>query len=298
MGIWLPYLVAKASSRLSTVTFTHMSTPVTVYEPFRAGLPPLGQYLRSLWSRRHFIAEFSRSELREQNYGSVFGQLWLVINPLLLSGIYFLLIYIIRGDSDANHYVHLTSSLFFFYLISNSLTGGVKSITSGERLIMNTAFPRIMLPISASVIAIFKFIPTLIVFFAIRSIVGAPFSWQMLWALPIFMLGVFMGLGMAIAISCTNVYFRDIASLLPYITRSLIYLSPILYEASALSDEMRTLEIANPIFYLLDAWSQVMVYAQAPTAFSVLISLAWASFIFLVGTYFFLSRERDFAVRL
>jgi teichoic acid transport system permease protein len=261
-------------------------------------LPPLGQYLRSLWSRRHFIAEFSRSELREQNYGSVFGQLWLVLNPLLLSGVYFLLIYIIGGEGDANRYVHLTSSLFFFYLIANSLTGGVKSITSGQRLIMNTAFPRIMLPISASVIAIFKFIPTLIVFFAIRTIVGAPFSWQMLWAIPIFLLGVFMGLGMAIAISCTNVYFRDIASLLPYITRSLIYLSPILYEASALSEKMRTLEIANPIFYLLDAWSQVMVYAQAPTASSLLISLAWASAIFFVGTYFFLSRERDFAVRL
>ena len=69
-----------------------MSTPVAVYEPFRAGLPPLGAYLRSLWARRSFIAEFSRSELREQNYGSVFGQLWLVLNPLLLSGVYFLLI--------------------------------------------------------------------------------------------------------------------------------------------------------------------------------------------------------------
>jgi teichoic acid transport system permease protein len=78
----------------------------------------------------------------------------------------------------------------------------------------------------------------------------------------------------------------------------LIYLSPILYEASALSEKMRTLEIANPIFYLLDAWSEVMVYAQAPTTSSLLISLAWALAIFIIGTYFFLTRERDFAVRL
>ncbi|MDA3017961.1 MAG: ABC transporter permease [Actinomycetota bacterium] len=274
-----------------------VNIPVNVYEPYRAGLPPLGEYGRSLWSRRHFIAEFSRSQLREQNYGSFFGQLWLVLNPLLLSGVYFLLIFIIGGRGGADRYVHLTSSLFFFYLISNSLTGGVKSITAGQRLILNTAFPRIMLPISASVIAVFKFVPTLIVFFVIRTIIGAPFSWQMLWSIPIFILGVLMGLGMAIAVSCINVYFRDIASLLPYMTRSLIYLSPILYEASALSERMRTLEIANPIFNLLDAWSQVMVYAQAPTLSSLLISLAWATLILLIGTYFFLSRERDFAVR-
>ena len=275
-----------------------MSAPVAIYEPFRAGLPPLGAYLRSLWARRSFIAEFSRSELREQNYGSVFGQLWLVLNPLLLSGVYFLLIYIIGGKSDSTRYGHLTASLFLFYLVSNSLTGGVKSITAGQRLILNTAFPRIMLPISAMVIALFKFVPTLAVFFVMRTVLGLDYSWQMFWAIPVILIALLMGLGMAILISCINVYFRDIASFLPYMTRSLLYLSPILYQASDLSDKLRSFEIANPIFYLLDAWSQVMVYAQAPDIFSLLHSLAWALAIFVIGTYFFLSRERDFAVRL
>ena len=275
-----------------------MSAPVAIYEPFRAGLPPLGAYLRALWARRSFIAEFSRSELREQNYGSVFGQLWLVLNPLLLSGVYFLLIYIIGGQSDSNRYGHLTASLFLFYLVSNSLTGGVKSITAGQRLILNTAFPRIMLPISAMVIALFKFVPTLAVFFVMRTFLGLNYSWQMFWAIPVVLIALLMGLGMAILISCINVYFRDIASFLPYMTRSLLYLSPILYQASDLSDKLRSFEIANPIFYLLDAWSQVMVYAQAPDLFSLLHSLVWALAIFIIGTYFFLSRERDFAVRL
>ncbi|CAB4590263.1 unannotated protein [freshwater metagenome] len=275
-----------------------MSAPVAIYEPFRAGLPPLGAYLRALWARRSFIAEFSRSELREQNYGSIFGQLWLVLNPLLLSGVYFLLIYIIGGQSDSNRYGHLTASLFLFYLVSNSLTGGVKSITAGQRLILNTAFPRIMLPISAMVIALFKFVPTLAVFFVMRTVLGLNYSWQMFWAIPVVLIALLMGLGMAILISCINVYFRDIASFLPYMTRSLLYLSPILYQASDLSDKLRSFEIANPIFYLLDAWSQVMVYAQAPDLFSLLHSLVWALAIFIIGTYFFLSRERDFAVRL
>ena len=275
-----------------------MSTPVSVYEPFSAGLPPLGNYLRSLWARRSFISEFSRSELREQNYGSVFGQLWLVLNPLLLSGVYFLLIYIIRGSSDATRYGHLTASLFLFYLVSNSLSGGVKSITAGQRLILNTAFPRIMLPISAVVIALFKFVPTLIVFLAMRTILGLEFTWQMLWAIPVIAIALLMALGMAILISCINVYFRDIASFLPYLTRSLLYLSPILYQASDLSDNLLKFEIANPIFYLLDAWSQAMVFGQAPTLFSILHSLIWSLVIFFIGTYFFLSRERDFAVRL
>ena len=275
-----------------------MDKPVVIYEPFRAGLPPMREYLRSLWARRTFIAEFSRSELREQNYGSAFGQLWLVLNPLLLSAVYFLLINVIGGKSDSARFAHLTASLFLFYLIANSLTGGVKAITSGQRLILNTSFPRIMLPISATVVALFRFIPTLIVFFGIHAILGLPYSWQMLWAFPIIAIAIVMSLGMAILISTINVYFRDISSMLPYLTRSLLYLSPILYEAAHMSHRIKKFEIGNPIFYLLDSWSRVMVHAQAPSTKGILHATIFALVIFSVGTYFFLSRERDFAVRL
>ena len=271
---------------------------IQVFEPHKASLPPMGPYLREFWRRRRFAFELARFTDKAEHLNSPLGAVWLVLNPLLLSGVYFLLIYIIGGHSDSTRYGHLTASLFLFYLVSNSLTGGVKSITAGQRLILNTAFPRVMLPISAMVIALFKFIPTLAVFFVMRTVLGLDYSWQMFWAIPVMLIAMLMGLGMAILISCINVYFRDIASFLPYMTRSLLYLSPILYQASDLSDKLKSFEIANPIFYLLDAWSQVMVYAEAPDMFSLIHGLVWAVFIFIVGTYLFLSRERDFAVRL
>lgn len=275
-----------------------MSEPVVTYLPFKAGLPPMGSYLRLLLKRRAFIVEFARSELRGQNYGSVFGQLWLVINPLLLSSVYFLLIYVIGGTSDSTRFAHLTASLFLFYLVANSLTGGVKAITSGQRLILNTSFPLIMLPLSAVVIAFMKFFPTLVVAFVIHAVVGLPFSWQMLWALPILLIALLLATGLAILFSCINVYFRDISSMLPYMTRSLLYLSPILYEAASVSESIKEFQVVNPLFYLLDSWSRVMVYAEAPELYGVLHALIFAAVIFFIGTYIFLSRERDFAVRL
>ena len=275
-----------------------MNTPLQVYEPFRAGLPPLRKYWRSLWARRTFISEYSRSELREQHFDSIFGQLWLVLNPLMLSAVYFLLIVIIGGSGGSIRYGHLTASLFLFYLVSNSLSGGVKSVTAGQRLILNTAFPRMMLPISATVIAFFKFIPTLLVFMIMRTLLGLPFGWEMLWSIPIILIALIFSLGVAILISTVNVYFRDIASFLPYLTRTFLYLSPILYEASALKPEFRVFQYFNPLFSILESWSLAIVHAQTPHLSSMLTALAWALGVFLVGTYFFLSREREFAVRL
>jgi ABC-type polysaccharide/polyol phosphate export permease len=120
----------------------------------------------------------------------------------------------------------------------------------------------------------------------------------MLWGIPVLFIAVFLSLALAITISCINVYFRDIASFLPYLTRTLLYLSPILYEASALKPNLRALEVLNPLFPILDSWSRAMVQGEAPQMSSLLQGLAWATGIFFLGTYFFLSREREFAVRL
>jgi teichoic acid transport system permease protein len=274
------------------------TAPIEVYEPFKAGLPPMGRYWRSLWTRRAFISEYSRSELHEKHFDTVFGQVWLIINPLLLSGVYFLLIVIIAGNSDKMRYAHLTACLFLFYFVNHSMSGGAKSVVKGGKLILNTAFPRIMLPMSAWLIALIRFLPTLIVFFVIRSFLGLPWGWNMLWGIPVVMITGAFALGLSILISCANVYFRDIGSFLPYFSRTWLYLSPILYEVKNLKPKLRTFELVNPLFSMMDAWSRAIVHAQRPHLESLLKGSAWAVATLLLGTYFFLSRERDFAVRV
>jgi teichoic acid transport system permease protein len=272
--------------------------PVEVYVPFKAGLPPLGRYWRTLWHRRSFITEYSRSELHEKHFDTVFGQVWLIINPLLLSGVYFLLIVIIAGNSDKMRYVHLTSCLFLFYFVNHSMSGGAKSVIKGGKLILNTAFPRLMLPMSAWLIALIRFLPTMIVFFAIRGFMGLPWGWNMLWAIPVAMITAVFALGLSILISCANVYFRDIGSFLPYFSRTWLYLSPILYEVTALKPKLKTFEIVNPLYPIMDAWSRALVHNKVPHLESLLKGSAWALVTLFIGTYFFLSRERDFAVRI
>jgi teichoic acid transport system permease protein len=275
-----------------------MSKPVEVYEPFRAGLPPLGRYWRSLWARRSFINEFARSELHASHFDSIFGQLWLILNPLLLSAIYFVLIKIIAGSADSTRYAHLTSSLFLFYLVSNAMNSGTKSVTSSESLILNTAFPRIALPLSTTIVALFKFLPTIPVFLVIKFALGLPFDWNMLWGIVVVLVALIFGLGIAILIAAANVYIRDISNFLPYLNRTLLYVSPVHFEASSVSEKLSFLKVINPFFPILDTWSKVMVHNQSLAWGEVGKAAIWAFGTFLIGTYLFLSREREFAVRV
>ena len=272
--------------------------PQEVYEPFQRGLPHLGTYLRSLWARRDFILEYSRADLPQRQYGTALGQLWLILTPLALSGVYYLLLMIIGAKGGPERYGHLTGTLFLFYLITNSITSGAKSLTSGSKLILNAAFPRLVLPISEALIALMKFAPTLVVYFGIHIALGLPFLIHMLWAPLLLALTLFFATSGAILASLINVYFRDAQNLLPYFTRTVLYLSPVLYTSADLDERLGFLRVVNPIFPLLDTWSAVMVRGEAPSIDAILLALGWTLALFSLGTYLFLSREREFAVRI
>lgn len=271
---------------------------VQVYQPFRRGMPRLGTYLAQVWRRRAFVAEYSRSELRAQNFGSIFGQLWLIINPLLLALVYFLLIMVIGGTADGRRFAHLTAGLFLFYLVTNSLTAGAKSITSGGKLILNSAFPRLVLPLAATVIAFFKFIPTLVVLAVIAILLAEPISFN-LFLLPLVLaLSLILSLALALLFATLNVYFRDTKNLLPYLTRAWLYLSPVLYESSALKPALAPLKYLNPLAPFIDSWSGIIVSGSTPAGSHWLLMLSWSIGLLVISGYLFLSREREFALRI
>jgi teichoic acid transport system permease protein len=271
-----------------------------VYEPHRVGLPPLRPYLRELWRRREFLFEMSRTDVRAQHFNTVFGQLWLVLNPLLLALVYFLLVDILRRSTshDGQFFAHLMAGLFVFYFIHNSITVGVKSVTKGGRLILNSAFPRALLPLAAVITAFMRFLPTFVVYIPVHIATGLPIGPQLLWLVPIFALFALMAAGLSMLVAAAQVYFRDLSSFLPYVLRIWLYCSPVLYYAERVPERYRWILDVNPLGGLLTAWSDVLNRGNAPETTSMLLGLAWGVGIFVVAALFFMSREREFAVRL
>jgi teichoic acid transport system permease protein len=270
-----------------------------VYEPHRVGLPPVIPYVRELWRRRQFALELSRTNLRSQHFNTVFGQAWLIINPLLLATVYFVLVDILRsGSRGSDFFAHLMAGLFAYYFVQQSLQQAVKSVTSGGRLILNTAFPRLLLPLSSVITAFKRFLPTAAVYVPVHVASGLPIGWTLLWVLPITALLVLLASGLAIFVAAAQVYFRDLSSFLPYALRVWLYISPVLYYADEVPDRYKPILSVNPLGQILSAWSDVINKGQSPSATSLAIGAAWAIGIFIAASLFFMSREREFAVRL
>jgi teichoic acid transport system permease protein len=270
-----------------------------VYEPHRVGLPPLLPYFRELWRRREFALELSRTDLRSQHYNTAFGQLWLVLNPLLLAAVYFVLVDILRsGKQGAGFFAHLLAGIFAYYFFSGAVRHAAKSVTSGGRLILNTAFPRLLLPLSSVITAFWRFVPTTIIYIPAHLISGLPVNLATLWIIPITALLVLLTAGLSIFVAAVQVYFRDLKNFLPYVLRVWLYASPVLYYASQVPHGWKWMLWANPLAPILTGWSDVLHAGHAPSSSAMLVGSAWAVGIFVLGTLFFMSREREFAVRL
>jgi teichoic acid transport system permease protein len=277
------------------------STDIRVFEPHKVGLPPMKQYMRDMWARRAFANELSRAEMRAAQTTTFFGRLWLVINPLLLALVYFILVGILSGAGlSAVQFAHLLVTLFAFYFVANCITGGAASVIKGSRLVLNQAFPRALLPVSAVRTAMRRFAPTLIVTVAVVLLVRVPIGWATLMAIPSFFIVVVFGVGLALFFGALQVYFRDTTAFLPYFVRIWLYLSPVIWTAEAMAGKRFDLPIIkfNPLYPMFVAYNDALIRNEVSPPWVWAAGIAWALVALIGGGLFFISREREFSVRL
>src|ERR1041385_1397553 len=189
-----------------------------VYVPHKVGLPPLGHYLKLVWKRREFALELSRTTMRAKHFDTAFGQLWLLLNPLLLGSVYFLLVDLIRRHPrPLSFFAHLLGGLFLYQVLQTGATEGSNSVVRGGGLILNTAFPRTLLPLASMATSFKRFVPTLAIWAIIHFAAGGGLTIYMLWAIPIVAMVTVFSTGVAMFCGAAQVYFRDLSSFLPYL---------------------------------------------------------------------------------
>lgn len=223
-------------------------------------------YLRDLWARREFAWYLAISNLRARNATTALGIVWWVLNPLLLTGVYFLVFGIIfsqgrRGNPE--YLAYLMSGMFGYRFTSSVITRASATIVNNSKLIVNMRFPRLLLPLSSVIEAGIGFLISILAFFAISvPTTGIWPGWNVLYFVPIFFLHIFFSLGLGALAARLAVPFRDVSNLIPYLLRIWLYLSPIIWTIDLLEDVPAWVEPAmnlNPMYHILLAYRSALL---------------------------------------
>ncbi len=236
-----------------------MSAP-TITDPLGPGLNPveggdsdalMGKPIRGpralddSWSRFWNLAyNIARSEFKLKFFGSALGYVWQVMRPLLLFGVlYVFFVKIFRVDkatgAAAKFYgAQLLGSIVLFTFFSEAATGSVRSVVDRETLVRKIQFPRLAIPISVVLLALFNLALNLIVvmIFALISGVTPMLSWL---ELPLIILMVtLLATGVAMLLSALFVKFRDIQPIWEVVSQILFYSSPVIIPAETVREKL------------------------------------------------------------
>jgi ABC-2 type transport system permease protein len=172
-------------------------------------------------------------------YGSVLGYLWQLMRPLMLFGVlYVVFTQFVRLGGGVEHYpVVLLTGIVLFTFISEATSTGVSSIVANEALIRKVEFPRMAIPCSVVLTALFNLGLNMIavVVFAVISDVSLHGS---IVQLPI-IIGALVAfvLGIVLFTSAMYVKYRDVQPIWDVILQMLFYGTPVLYPIEVVQDD-------------------------------------------------------------
>ena len=257
-------------------------------------------YLSDLWSRREFVWFLAIGNFKARNASTALGLFWWVLNPLLLSLVYYLVFGVLFDVG--RDIIYLMAGMFVFHFTSQSLTGGANAVLQNSKLLANLRFPRIILPIANLIEATLGFLVSLGVLLVIAMLAGLPWLSDLEWSsglpgagflllLIIIPLQLMFNLGLAAIAARLAVPFRDINNFIPYLNRIWLYLSPIIWPLSFLEGRsLGRFAEYNPMFAMISVYRTALInYEFHPRM--LLYSVIWALVMFVLGVGLFIRYE-------
>ena len=209
-------------------------------------------YLREAWRRREFAIVVPAQDLRAQNMDTTLGQLWHLVNPALLVGVYFLVFGVIidtRRGVD-NFLGFLIIGVVLFHLTQRVTLEASGSITQNLGLIRSIQFPRILLPAASVNGQTAAFVPALVL--ALLAVLATGELPTLRWlVLPAVLVAqFFFNFGVALLVARIGTTMPDLRQILPHLFRLLFYGSGVIFSVDAFvqSTAWRRAFALNPIY--------------------------------------------------
>jgi ABC-2 type transport system permease protein len=252
------------------------------------GPSALGSDPRRLW---HLTWTLARTEFKLAFFGSALGYLWQLMRPLLLFGV----IYLVLSHFATAHkpvpgaapspflygqYLApaLLLGIVLFTFFSEATAGAVTSLVNRENLVRKIEFPRLAVPLSIVLTALFNItlnlVPVLIFLLAAG---GTPqLSWLELPLLVIALALFCTGLGMILSVGFVR--YRDVRPIWEVVLQATFYASGIFFAITGLAPlhifgltiNLSHLLMANPFAAILEQARHVFISPSYPSAASAM----------------------------
>lgn len=255
--------------------------------------------LKELYEYRELFYFFTWRDIKVKYKQTILGFLWAILQPFLMM----LLFTAIFGNalgvaSDGIPYpIFAYSGLLLWNIFATGLNSAANSMVTNANLIKKIYFPRLIIPMSSVLVALFDFLMALVVYIGLlvyyqyeidllRTVIFLPMS---------LLLTTISTFGLGSILASFNVKYRDFRYVVPYLVQFLLFINPVIYSTSIFTAPWAKYVIAiNPMAGAINM--SRFAFVDKPIEWDLVgISITSGLILFTAGVYIFRKTEAYFA---
>ncbi len=252
--------------------------------------------LKELWDARELFYFFTWRDIRVKYKQTFLGFAWAILQPLLMTIIFSLAFSKYHAQQNIPFPLFICSGFILWNVFANGISGAGNSMVSNANIIKKIYFPRLIIPISSVLVALFDFVMTLPLLIGFLIYYKVCPSFANSWMFPAgILMAIVSTLGPGCLLAALNVKYRDFRYVIPFLVQFLmfvtLFIDPLNFVHSRILQEVLAL---NPMSGAI-ALFRGFITGQDVDFFLCGISCLSSFAFFLLGIYVFRKTESYFA---
>lgn len=253
--------------------------------------------LGSIWQFREMLYFLVWRDVLLRFKQTAVGVAWVVLQPLITM-IIFTLIFskLAKLPSDGIPYpVFAFTALLPWFFFSQALMRSSSSVVQSSNLITKIYFPRLLIPIAASIAPIVDLVFSFLFLLVLMGWYKITPTWGIV-ALPLFIaLAIITALAVGLWSSAINVKYRDVGNIIPFLIQVWMYASPVVYSTSMIPEKWRLLYSLNPMVGVIGGFRWALLGRNSPDFMQMAVSASVVLVLLVGGIVYFKKMEQTFA---
>lgn len=261
--------------------------------------------LRELWRYRDLVYFLTMREVSVRYKQTILGAAWAILHPVMSAGIFTALFAILMGRGrmpsipGVPYFVATLAVMLPWQLFAHSMTSSGQSLVKHHRLVTKVYFPRLVVPLSASLAGVADFCVASTVVAGAMIYCRIPVTLNIVW-LPLFvLLALAASLAAGLWLSALNAMYRDFQHILPFLVQVGMFATPVIYSIDKVREYLPiwafNLYCLNPMVGVVEGIRWSLFDTAPPSPWMLLASILVTGVLFVSGALYFRRMERTFA---
>jgi lipopolysaccharide transport system permease protein len=252
--------------------------------------------LAELWHYRDLLYFLTWRDITVRYKQTALGVLWAILQPLLSMVVFTIFLGRLAGvPSDGVPYpIFSYLGLLPWMYFSGAVTRSGASVVGSANLLTRVYFPRVLVPLSATLSALVDFAIAFTVLGGLMGWYGIRPALSVVLLIPLAALTAIAATGIGMWLAALNVRYRDVQYAIPFLMQLWMFATPVVYPASIVPERWRPLFALNPMTGIIEAYRAAVL--GRPLDWGTLgVSALSAVLLGAVGAWQFHRLERTFA---